>query len=230
MVAAEYGAKAARKTPGGINGWTLLIASTGAVFAVAALKNNSVGNTFKAFLAGEWPTDNGGIGKGLTTGTGTGPIGSAATPGPYAPIPGSGSVRDEVNKQTAKIGDKTLAARVKVAMLMAPFLEGGGTSPLGTGGWGVGDGGNSYGPYQINLPYHPGMNSASATNPAAAVSYMLSSYISGVQSVPASLWLLDPIRAYETAIYNAERPAQMYRDAHGYAAVQGAYNNALAAA
>lgn len=118
-------------------------------------------------------------------------------------------------------------ARLQIAMTMAPFLEGGGSSPIGSGGWGVGDQGHSYGPYQINLPYHPGQTAASATNPSQAVAYMLSAYQSAEAKVSSALWGSNPAQAAEETIYYAEHPSVDYYSSHGTSAVNQAYANAV---
>lgn len=120
-------------------------------------------------------------------------------------------------------------ARVRIAMLMAPYLEGGGPSPLGAGGWGVGDNGNSHGAYQINLPYHPGVTAAEADNPAFAVGYMRSRYAAAARQVPAALWASNPTLAEEETIQKAENPAESYYASHGTGAVNAAYANAVKA-
>ncbi len=129
----------------------------------------------------------------------------------------------------AQVNAQTTDARVRLALLMAPFLEGGGSNPLGAGGWGVGDNGHSFGPYQINLPFHPSMNQQTATDPAAAVAYMLPAYTNAVNAQPASLWQTNPERAAEQAIQAAENPATDYYSSHGASSVHSAYTAALAA-
>jgi hypothetical protein len=116
---------------------------------------------------------------------------------------------------------------VRLAMLTGAALEGG---TYGAGSTiGVGDAGHSYGYFQINLPFHPGMTAASAIDPAKSVAYMKQSYVNAVARVPAALWQSNPEKAAETAAFYAERPAKDYYVARGQAAVDRAYNMAQGA-
>jgi len=92
------------------------------------------------------------------------------------------------------------------------------------GGWGptfaVGDGGTSFGPFQMHQGgalTASGLSPAQAQDPAQAVAAMLGSYEAGVASVPASLWQTNPELAAEQAAVAAERPANSYLGAYGQA-------------
>jgi hypothetical protein len=98
--------------------------------------------------------------------------------------------------------------RVRQAMRMAAMLEGGNLD----GGWGVGDQGQSFGPYQIHLPAHPGMNAQTATDPTAATRYMVGAFSKAVTRVPTDLWQTDPMRASALAAYYSEKPYEMYSE------------------
>lgn len=102
------------------------------------------------------------------------------------------------------------------------------------GGWGpsfgVGDQGHSYGPFQINLPYHPGVTAAQADDPKFATSYMLPAYEAGVASVPADEWQSNPELAAEQAAVAAERPARSYLDSYGQQALDTHWSDVQGAA
>lgn len=119
--------------------------------------------------------------------------------------------------------------RVQLAMIFGAQEEGGLYGPWGTtpSGPAVGDYGHSYGPYQINLPYHPGVTPEQAANPTFAVGYMRRAYEKAVASIPDSLWRTNPELATEEAAVAAERPAQPYIDSHGQAQVDQAYERAM---
>lgn len=123
---------------------------------------------------------------------------------------------------TSQVSD----ARTRLAMTLGALLEGG---TLGASGFGVGDNGNSHGPFQINAPYHPDISVSAAEDPTKAVAYMLPRYQSAVGKVPASLWQSDPEKAAEQAAYLAENPAQDYYVARGASTVNNAYAQAKAA-
>jgi len=142
------------------------------------------------------------------------------------PTPDPNTTPDTV---AAQVNAQVTDARVRLALLMAPFLEGGGPTPIGAGGWSPGDGGHSFGPYQINLPFHPSMTQQSAMDPARAVAYMLPAYQNAVNAQPASLWTTNPELAAEQAIQAAENPATDYYTSHGAASVHSAYLSGLAA-
>jgi hypothetical protein len=123
---------------------------------------------------------------------------------------------------TSQVSD----ARTRLAMALGALLEGG---TLGASGFGVGDNGNSHGPFQINAPYHPDISVTDAENPTEAVAYMLPRYQSAVGKIPASLWQSDPEKAAEQAAFIAENPAQDYYVARGSSTVNDAYAAAKAA-
>lgn len=95
-------------------------------------------------------------------------------------------------------------ARVRLAMLMGARLESG-WNPGASG-----DGGTSFGAYQIHLPAHPGVTEAQAKDPAFATRYMLKAYEAGVNRVDPALWNSNPAVAAATAAFYAERPKVMY--------------------
>ncbi len=96
--------------------------------------------------------------------------------------------------------------RVRMSMRMGSILEGGNL----VGGWGVGDNGSSFGPFQIHLPAHPGVTRDQAEDPQWAATYMAPYYINAVNKVPPQLWQTDPAQAAALATYYAESPAEMY--------------------
>lgn len=94
--------------------------------------------------------------------------------------------------------------RVQLAMLVGAYLE---------SGWrpnAVGDHGHSHGPFQINLPFHPGVSVAEATDPDWAVAYMLGPYTACAAQEPAAAWRLDAKNAAARTARCAEKPARMY--------------------
>lgn len=107
----------------------------------------------------------------------------------------------------------TSDSRVRLAMLMGSKLESGWNTTA------VGDNGQSHGPFQIFLKFHPSMTKAKAQDPVLATQYMLPSYRAGVSRVPDSLWQGDPAKAAATAAFYAERPKVMYPDSR----VRGAW-------
>ncbi len=113
--------------------------------------------------------------------------------------------------------------RVRLSMELGALLESGSLS----GPFGVGDQGHSYGPFQINLPYHPGVTAAQAIDPSFAASYMEAAYEAAVNSIPDALWKSNPEQAAEQAAVIAERPAVDYYSSHGVAAVDAAYGQAI---
>jgi hypothetical protein len=129
------------------------------------------------------------------------------------------------NTVLGQIERQTNDWRTRLAMAFGAGIEGGN---LYSGPWGVGDQGHSFGPFQINQPFHPTMNATSATNPHDAVAYMLASYQSAVGQVSAALWKSNPEKAAEQATFIAERPAQDYYVARGTGAVDAAYRQAVA--
>ena len=116
--------------------------------------------------------------------------------------------------------------RVRLAMLMGSRMEGGWdpstwlTNP--------GDNGHSFGPFQINLPFHPDIDQAGAVDPATAAAYMVGAYTDAVAAIPGSLWSTNPEQAGEEAAVGAERPAVPYYASQGSGAVDAAYNAAQA--
>jgi hypothetical protein len=112
-------------------------------------------------------------------------------------------------------------ARVRMAMVMGGMLESG----LNVNA--VGDGGKSFGPFQIYTVAHPGVSASQAKDPNWAVKFMLGEYQAGVNKVPDAVWQANPAKAAATAAYYAERPKVMYTDKKINAAwptVQGALN------
>lgn len=109
-----------------------------------------------------------------------------------------------MNAVTDAILNVTTDQHVRMAMLLGAKLESG-WNPAS-----VGDGGNSFGPFQIYLVAHPEVTAAQARDPVWAANYMLQSYINGVSQIPSSLWSSDPAQAAATAAFYAERPAVMY--------------------
>lgn len=91
---------------------------------------------------------------------------------------------------------------VKRAMLMGSLLEGGWYSPYPKAGGAE----ESYGPFQINLPYHPGVTIDKANDPGFATQYMLANYVRAVESVGT----VDSAYKAAYAAYLAEGPAVMY--------------------
>ena len=92
-------------------------------------------------------------------------------------------------------------AGIRTAMIMGAILEGGLNPP-----YGVGDGGTSFGPFQIHLPAHPGVTRAEAENTAFAVKYMLPAY--SATTLGGALGLAKMGAA--SAAFRAERPKNMY--------------------
>jgi len=120
----------------------------------------------------------------------------------------------------------TADARTRLAMLLGSHLE---------GGWGptfsAGDGGTSFGPFQMheggalgNLPGTLDQKIAAAQDPTTAVAAMLPDYQGAVGQVPDVLWSANPEAAAEQAAFLAERPAQIYHVARGQQTVDDAYN------
>lgn len=118
-----------------------------------------------------------------------------------ANLPSAGPV---VNAVTDAILQTTSDAHVRLAMLVGSKMEGG-WNPTA-----VGDGGTSFGSFQIHLPAHPGVTAQEAEDPTFAAKYMLGAYQSGVSQVSPSLWSSNPALAAATAAFYAERPFNMY--------------------
>ncbi len=80
------------------------------------------------------------------------------------------------------------------------------------GGWGptfgAGDGGKSFGPYQIYTVAHPEVSRAQAEDPDWSTNYMYPQYFAA--SRRALPWGTDPAQAGALAAYYAERPKDMY--------------------
>lgn len=119
--------------------------------------------------------------------------------------------------------------RVQLAMIFGSMEEGGFTGPWGTtpAGPSVGDYGHSYGPFQLNLPYHPGVTPQQAADPYFAAGFMRNAYTNAVNAIPDSLWKSNPALATEEAAVAAERPAQPYLDSRGAAQVAQTYDKAI---
>lgn len=90
---------------------------------------------------------------------------------------------------------------LETAMLLGSYLESSWSNTA------VGDSGNSFGPFQINLPSHPGVTAAQAENPQWAEQYMQGSYQSALSQVDPSLWQTNPTMAAEEVAALAERPS-----------------------
>jgi hypothetical protein len=134
----------------------------------------------------------------------------AGAAGPVAPFTQTGPGGQGNVSQTpveAAVDATTTDPRVRMAMKLGAYLEGG----LGPN-FNAGDGGMSWGPFQIN--HNQGMHSdigrAESEDPARAAQYMLPEYQAAVSQVPAELWDSDPKAAAARAAYLAERPAAMY--------------------
>lgn len=91
---------------------------------------------------------------------------------------------------------------VKRAMLMGTLLEGGWYAPYPKAGGSE----ESYGPYQINLPYHPDATIAKANDPKWSTDYMLGNYQRAVDKVGT----IDSAYKAAYAAFLAEGPAVMY--------------------
>lgn len=107
------------------------------------------------------------------------------------------------------VNSVTSNARERLALLMGALLEGG---TLGASGFGVGDSGTSFGPWQFHFvgPTKLGLTPEQAQQPELAARAILPSYRVAVQRVPDALWSTDPAQAAATAAYYAESPAYMY--------------------
>ncbi len=98
--------------------------------------------------------------------------------------------------------------RVRLAMLMGSYME---------GGWGptynVGDRGTSFGPYQMHIGgalTSSGLTPKQAEDPVLATRAMLGSYQGAVAKVSDAQWKSNPKQAAALAAYYAEHPAHMY--------------------
>lgn len=132
------------------------------------------------------------------------------------PVPTSGSGNAVVDAIKSVASNN----RVLLAMLMGSKLEGGWTTSA------AGDGGTSFGPFQIHLPAHPGVSKEQAMDPVFAAKYMLKSYEAGVNRVDAAMWNANPAMAAATAAFYAERPKVMYPTAR----ITAAWNDVQSAA
>lgn len=152
--------------------------------------------------------------------TGPSPTGASSAPAPVAG-PSAG-----VTPLELAIDAATQDPRLRVAMRLAAFLEGGDLTT-----WGAGDGGRSYGPYQINTNLDPrtgkpihNVSRQQAEDPVFATNYMLPAYRAALAAVPVELWQTDPQRAAALTVFYAERPAQFYnadRVSYGWRQVAG---------
>lgn len=109
---------------------------------------------------------------------------------------------------------------VREAMLVGSYLESGWSSTA------VGDGGTSFGPFQMHIGgalTAAGGTPAQAENPTWAVQHMLGAYEQGVNSVPSSLWSSNPELAAEEAAVAAERPRVSYIASQGQSKVDQAF-------
>jgi len=101
------------------------------------------------------------------------------------------------------IDEATDDPNIRTAMRLAALLEGG---SLG-GGWGVGDAGMSFGPYQIYTKVH-NVTRQQAEDPRFATKYMLPEFQRALAKVDPRLWQTDPMRAAMLTAGHAERPAR----------------------
>lgn len=127
----------------------------------------------------------------------------------------------------AAVLSATKNTEVREAMLLGSSLEGGWNPP-----YGVGDGGTSFGPYQMHeggALTASGLSPAQAENAVTATKAMMAAYVNGVNSISASLWKTNPEQAAEQAAVIAERPAQDYFATDGTAAVNAHWANVQAA-
>jgi hypothetical protein len=116
--------------------------------------------------------------------------------------------------------------RTRESMLLGSALEGGWSSP-----YPVGDGGTSFGPYQMHeggLLTSLGLTSQQAENANTATKAILPTYTNAVNQISEQKWQSDPQGAAEQAAYIAERPAQDYYIARGTATVNKAWSNTTA--
>lgn len=125
----------------------------------------------------------------------------------------------------------TTDPRVRLAMLMGSYME---------GGWGptynVGDYGTSFGPFQMHeggalgdLPGNLNQQIAEAQDPNTAISdWALQQYTGAVAQVPSATWQSDPELAAEQAAVIAENPAETYYQQQGTGAVHAAYQASIA--
>lgn len=97
--------------------------------------------------------------------------------------------------------------RVAEAMGLGALLEGG---SLGSGPFGVGDNGQSFGPFQIYQVAHHDITPTQSRDPDYAVRYMMGSYVNAAKKVPESLWRTNPELAAEKTAFMAERPLKDY--------------------
>ncbi len=97
--------------------------------------------------------------------------------------------------------------RTRLAMLMGSYME---------STWdpnGVGDGGTSFGWYQMHIGgalTSSGLTPQQAKDPVLATRAMLGEYQAAVAKVSDSLWQSNPKQAAALAAYYAERPRAMY--------------------
>lgn len=124
---------------------------------------------------------------------GTRPVGEMQ---PFTPGQGGGL--------EAAIDEATDDPKLRQVMRMAALLEGGNLE----GGWGVGDGGLSFGPYQIYTKVH-NVTRQQAEDPRFAVQYMLPEFRRAMAEHGAN-WDADPMGTAAEVIYRAERPAKRY--------------------
>jgi hypothetical protein len=115
-------------------------------------------------------------------------------------------------------------ANAQLAAIGGALLEGGNL----TGPWIAGDKGQSWGPWQINHPSHPGVTFAQANDPAQAIRIIGPSYAAAAKAQDWS----NPQQAFWSTIVQAENPDR----SQGYAqagpnsdVVRNAYVSALSA-
>jgi hypothetical protein len=97
-------------------------------------------------------------------------------------------------------------ANARLAAIGGALLEGGNL----TGPWNSGDNGQSWGPWQINSPSHPGVTYAQANDPAQAIKIIGPSYAAAAKQQD---WT-NPQQAFWATIVQAENPDR----SQGYAA------------
>ena len=174
---------------------------------------------------GAGPTSPGSEGPGGSPGSGdtTGLGGGPGWQGPEGRAWPAGTLLNAVNAVTG--GDK----RARLAMLMGAWLEG--AQGRLDGPYGVGDGGYSFGPWQINASAHRGWTRAAAENPNIAAPAMYGTgvtrgYANAVEAIGLAQWESNPMQAAADAAFLAEAPAHMYPAGR----VQDAWQNTRALA
>lgn len=112
---------------------------------------------------------------------------------------------------------QTTNLRLRESMLLGSSLEGGWNPP-----YPAGDGGTSFGPYQMHeggALTQFGLTQQQAENANTATKYMLPSYANAVNQISDQEWNNNPEQAAEQAAVIAESPAQDYYSSQGVQAV-----------